>query len=139
MPLTFQIFPQRGLVYIRYTGYLRLADTVQAFAEYARHPDCAPGQKQLVDLAGVTGYERDFTELMKVQAQKAETFTGGRSETLLVYYAPTEMTLELAHTIDKSWTDVPGVVISIQSTEDGALAILGQKEETLADLLQQQL
>ncbi|WP_095589835.1 hypothetical protein [Actibacterium ureilyticum] len=139
MALTFQIMPQRGLVYVRYTGHLLFKDTVAAVAQYAAHPDAHPGQKQLVDLAAVTGYQRDFTKLMQIQASKAEIFTGGRSETLIVYYAPTDLSLELARIVERSWTDAPGVVVSIQTTQEAALSILGQPETSFAALLKQQV
>lgn len=139
MALTFQIMPQRGLVYVRYTGHLLFKDSIEAVAEYARHPDAHPGQKQLVDLAAVTGYERDFTALMKIQASKAEIFTGGRTETLIVYHAPTDLAQELARIIEKSWADVPGVVISIQTSEEETLSILGQRETSFTALLKQEV
>ena len=60
MPASFRILPERGLVYVQYSGFIRLADTQRLIQAYLAHPDRHPGQKQLVDLAAVTGFEQDF-------------------------------------------------------------------------------
>ena len=77
MPASFRILPERGLVYVQYSGFIRLADTQRLIQAYLAHPDRHPGQKQLVDLAAVTGFEQDFVGLMAVQAAKAAIFFAG--------------------------------------------------------------
>lgn len=135
MPATFQILPERNLVYARYEGTISLADAEQVFAAYLQHPDCAPGQLQLVDLAEATGWKADFLKVMRLQAAKAGAFLKGQSEALLVYHAPTELARGIAATICRSWKDVAGVVPVVAETEADALAFLGLPETRFADLL----
>ena len=135
MSASFTIFPRRGLVYVRYEGRVTLRQTAEIFAEYACHPDRAPGQKQLVDLSAVTGFDTDYTELLKIQAHKAETFLEGGRETLLVYYAPTRTSYELAMLVRRSWEGLEGVAMRAVQSEDGALHLLGQPEDSFAEMM----
>lgn len=136
MPVQFHIFKRRGLVYVRYDGFAWVAETLRAFGAYAQHPDCRPGQKQLVDLSGVTGFERNYAELFKLQALKADVFNAGASQTLVAYYAPTPEVFAMARLIERSWEPFPSVVSLVQQTEADALALLGQRETSFADLLE---
>ena len=131
MSVAFHIFPERGLVFVRYTGFARLSDTLAAFGRYAAHPDSRPGQKQLVDLSGITGYELDFTKLMEIQARKADVFAAEGAETLMVYVAPSKETQELAQLVLRSWEPFDSVVALIQEDEAQALELLGQPERSL--------
>ncbi|SHI86866.1 hypothetical protein SAMN05444000_103250 [Shimia gijangensis] len=135
MPVSFRILKSRGLVFVKYEGEARFDDTAQAFAEYAQHPDCRPGQKQLVDLSGITSMEKNFTKLMQLQAQKADVFAGNNAETLIVYYAPNPEGLGIAQMILKSWEPFDSVVPIVLDDEAESLAILGLKEASLSELL----
>ena len=136
MPIDFRILPERGLVYIRYEGVITFPETAQAFGAYMQHPDMRPGQKQLIDLARVTDWEKDFSGLLKLQAEKADAFLGSGHETLFVYFAPTEPTRVMARMILRSWEDVPGVIPLLQETEADALDVLGQPEASIDAMLQ---
>ena len=136
MPISFQILPRRGLVYVRYAGHISFSETAQAFGAYMQHPDMRRGQKQLIDLAAVTDRDRDFAELLRLQAIKADAFLGAGHEVHFVYYAPTARTLPMARMVLRSWEDVPGVIPLIAETEADALAVLGQPETTFDALLQ---
>ncbi|TDK49882.1 hypothetical protein [Antarcticimicrobium luteum] len=131
MSVSFRIFPDRGLVVVRYRGFARLDDTLAAFAEYAAHPESRPGQKQLVDLSGISGYETDFTKLMEVQARKADVFAAEGAETLMVYLAPSKQTRDLAQLVLRSWEPFDSVIALIQEDEAQALELLGQPERSL--------
>ncbi len=109
-----------------------MADTLQAFSEYARHPDFRHGQKQPVDLSQLTGWDEDYLELMKMQAKKAETFTGNNAQPLITFYAPTEI---LARVALCSWEPFSAVGPTIMDTEQQALAILGVPHTTRRQLL----
>jgi len=136
VPATFRILPERGLVYVQYTGFVRIDETRQLIATYLKHPDRHPGQKQLVDLSGVTGFEQDFVRLMALQAAKAAIFSpDARTQTLMVYFAPTEVSYAMARLILRSWNGVTHVIATAQRHEAEALDILGQPERRLEDLL----
>ncbi|MGE4327775.1 MAG: hypothetical protein AB7E21_16970 [Pseudodonghicola sp.] len=136
MSVTYRILPDRGLVYVRYEGFTRLDDTLRIFADYAADPLARPGQKQLVDLSAVTGFEQDFTKLMQVQAQKVDVFAAGGVQTLMVYYAPTPLGRDLAALALRSWEPFDSVVALIQEDEAQSLELLGQRERSFAELLQ---
>ncbi len=89
----------------------------------------------LSDMSEVTSYERDFTGLLKVQAKIAERFFEGVPETLVVFYAPTDVSEEVSRVIQKSWADSGAVIPRVVKTEAEALHILGQSENRIADLL----
>ena len=128
--------PHRGLVYVRYEGYVSIDDTVSLLAEYMPHPDRVAGQMQLVDLSAVTGFEKDFARLMGLQAQKADAFRPGDGvQTLLVYYAPHDEGFEMAKLILRSWQGVASVMATVQRNAAHALDILGQPERDMDELL----
>ena len=136
MSVSFKILPERGLVYVRYDGHAAVADTLRVFAEYARHPDCRPGQKQLVDLSGIASFETDFAKLLELQARKADVFMAEGVQTLIVYHAPTPETRRMARLIERSWEPFSSVVALVQEDEANALALLGQRETRFSDLLE---
>ncbi|WP_353472368.1 hypothetical protein PVT71_13825 [Salipiger sp. H15] len=136
MTVSFRILQKHGLVFVRYEGRARLAETMAAFGEYATHPDFRPGQKQLVDLSGLTGWDGDFLELMKIQARKAEALTSVESQTLLVYYAPTPISFKLSKLVLNSWDGLDGIVTLVQQSEMGCLTLLGVAERSFAQLLE---
>ena len=121
---------------MRYVGDCTIAETRRALEAYAIHPGRAPGQKQLIDLSAVTSYDRDFANLMAVQARKADLFIGGETQTLLVYFAPEGPSQDLARLSQRSWDAVDGVIAMVQHDEGEALALLGQPERSLAALLE---
>ena len=47
MSVTFRIFPEYGLVYVRYGRTANVPDARQAFQAYLKHPDFRLGQKHL--------------------------------------------------------------------------------------------
>lgn len=134
MPLTFRILPERGLVVVRYRGFATIDDTMSATALYVADPHYAPGQKQLVDMTALTGYEKDYVRFMEMQAGKAERFNNAGVQSLVVYIAPSPVSQEVAGLFLRSWDDVDAVVPMIQRTEAQALALLGQPERTLDEL-----
>ena len=134
MPVEFTILPARGLVYVRYEGHATVAEAGRAFGAYAGHPDARPGQKQLVDLAGVISFETDFAKLMGLQAAKADVFLAEGAQTLLVYHAPDRLTFDMSTLIRRSWEGIPGMAVRVLQTEAECLELLGQPERSIAAL-----
>ena len=56
MPVEFKILPERGLVVVRYSGHAAVEDTLIATKAYISHPEYSAGQKQLVDMSGITSF-----------------------------------------------------------------------------------
>ena len=136
MPATFQILPDLNLVYVRYTGLVRVEDSRKAFGAYAQHPDARPGQRHLIDLSRITDMERDFVKIMQLQAHKGAELAMRESETLMVYFANTPLSLRCAALAKNGWTEAQGVIAIVQETEGAALAALGLAETSFAALLE---
>ena len=136
MSLTFRILPAKGLVYVKYRGEVTPAQTARVFAEYARHADRRPGQKQLVDLSDVAAISADYADVMAMQARKADTFLEGGATTLIAYYAPTPVSWRMSAMILKSWEGLPGLVARVFHDEEAALDFLGLRERNFEALLQ---
>jgi hypothetical protein len=135
MSLSYRILPDLGVVYVRYEGFARIADTAETFGRYMQDPDFRPGQRQLIDLARLTGYERDFLKFFELQAQKAEAFVSA-PQALFVYYAPTPLGQELVQLIRRSWEGTSIVVQVVQDDEAEALALLGVRETSFDALVE---
>lgn len=138
MPGTFRIFPDLGLVYVRYEGHILLAETSEMMAQYGRDPLARPGYKQLVDLSRVTGYETDFARLMRLQAEKLDLLLQDVPQTLLVYYAPDGPARDMARLIRRSWEGLSGVIVTVQETQAAALSVLGLPQTSFEDILSRQ-
>lgn len=135
MAIDVRILPSRGLVVVRYSGTILIADTMVAFAAYMRHPDYAPGQKQLIDLTHVTAFEQDYVKVMQMQAKKAEAYLGNGAHVLMVYLAPANDTLGLAQLVARSWDGLDGVTCLLQQDEAAALDLLGISERSVSALM----
>lgn len=135
MAIDVRILPCRGLVVVRYTGTILVADTMAAFAAYMQHPDYAPGQKQLIDLTCVTGFEQDYVKIMQMQARKADAFLGAGAHVLMVYLAPARDMLGLARLVTRSWEGHDGVTCLVQQDEAAALELLGMPERSIGALM----
>ncbi|ROU04140.1 hypothetical protein [Histidinibacterium lentulum] len=133
MAVTFHFIPG-GLVYVRYLYHVDTAETLRAFAAYARHPERTPGQPQLVDLSAIESFDDDLVSVMKLQAEKASLFREHDENTLVVYYAPTPVSYRMARISQRSWEGLPGVTVAIAEDEIGALELLGRSERSFADL-----
>ncbi len=135
MSISYQIIPKYGVVYVRYQGQANFKDTMAAFSQYAQDPDFQPGQKQIVDFSEITGWDENYVELMKTQALKAEAFVGTQAQTLIVYYAPTDLSQKIAQLSLQSWDPFPFVVPIVQDTEKDTLAILGLPHDAMKSML----
>ncbi|RKE93526.1 hypothetical protein [Sulfitobacter guttiformis] len=135
MPVELIILPERGLVVVRYSGKVTIEDTLFATKSYLSHPEYSAGQKQLVDMSGITGFEKDHVQFMKMQAEKAERLANSGLQSLVVYIAPTAISQDLSAMFVRSWIDVDAVVPLVQHFEAEALGLLGQSEKTIDILL----
>jgi hypothetical protein len=127
--------PDLGLVYVQYGRVADAREGQAVFGEYLAHPDFRPGQKQLVDLSAVESYAADFVEVLKLQMQKTAAFMQTDAQTLLVYYAPSPVAMEVAVISNRAWANVPSIVGSVQQDEALALSLLGLPHQTISDLL----
>lgn len=137
MPVSFRILPTHGLVYVRIEGDVRAFESLARFKEYAKHRDFRPGQKQLIDLSRVTGFDDDFPKLIELQARKADAFLANGAQSLTVYYAPCRQTRAFAQLLQRNWNPFPGVVTVIQDNEADALSILGMRMTSFRQLLEE--
>jgi hypothetical protein len=135
VPISVQIIPEHNLVYVRYTGEMRVTETAEALTEFAKHPLAGPGLRHLVDLTRITDIDRDYAKFMEIQAKKVETMAGHGIETFMVYYANTPVGLHAANLGKNGWTPESGVVAIVLEDEDHALHALGLPYDSIAVML----
>ena len=135
MPVKLNVFASRGLVYLRYDGFVKVAEAVASLEDYKAHPDFHPGHKHLADFSRITGFEHDYVKVFALQAEVAAALVRDGYEILLVMLATTDPGREIAHLVRKSWEGVTTVVPITAETEAQALALLGQPESSTSDLL----
>lgn len=133
VPVAVKIFPERGLVFVRYRSRASVHDGMQAFAEYIRHPDFRPGQKQLIDLSAISTFTMTPSDLLKFNALRVSGIAGD-GETLMSFYAPTPQGQKVARISVRAWEPFNVVVARVFDHEEGALSFLGLRETRLADL-----
>lgn len=134
MAVSYEIIPEIGIVYVRYWGVAEFHDTIETFARFAQDPQFSPHLKHLVDLAGVVEYDRNYPELMKLQAGKVDTLSMGAGPSYLIYYAPTRISQSMARMILKSWDGLSSIVGRMATDEGEALEMLGVPQRSFADL-----
>jgi lipid A disaccharide synthetase len=134
MPVSFQIYPSRGLVLARFVGHILLEDCLTSAKAYAEHPDANPTQNQLIDLTGVTSYEHDFVRIMSTMAQLPDHLLRSGAEPMVVYIAPSRVAQEITTLVMRSMSGVMGLVVRVVETEAQALEILGVPERAVAFL-----
>ena len=139
MPVTYQILPRHNLVYVRYSGAMMVEDSLKAFDAYARDPNARPGQRHLVDLSRITDMERDFARIMQLQATKGAELAMRETETLMVYFANTSLSLRAAALAKNGWSVSQGVIAVVFEREDAVMSALGLPCETIDDMLQTDL
>ena len=138
MPLTYRILPRRGLVYVRFFGHIRIADSAAALETFANDPEFRFGLRQLIDLTDVTGFDDDYVALMRVHAKKADVFRPTEIETLNVYIAPGEDALRLSRHILKSWDGIPGMIHRVVRDEAQAMHILGLQHASVGQFMDEE-
>ncbi|MGH1369281.1 MAG: hypothetical protein ACRBCL_11760 [Maritimibacter sp.] len=136
MALTFQILPGEGIVYVKYTGVMTVQESFAQLAAYQAHPDFRPTHKHLVDLADITDFERNFPEIIRLQATKVEMVSAAPTPTLLAYYAPNAMAQAAARAALKSWEGLSHVIPLLAKSESEALSLIGSSATSLDVLLQ---
>jgi hypothetical protein len=134
MPVHFKILPQRNLVVFTYFGQVAFQEVSDVVAAAARHPDHRMGMRQLCDVSRVTGVERDFPALMKMQARIAEDLHPEGREMLVLFYAPTPVGKDIAQMARRSWEGLNSVIVLVQEQESEALALFGLPETSLTAL-----
>lgn len=135
MAVEMQVLADRGILYLRYDGFVRVDEAMTALQDYQNHPDFNPGHKHLADFSRITGFERDYVRVFSLQADVAATLVRSGIEILLVMLAGSKPGFEMAHLVRKSWEGVSTVVPRLAENEEQALALLGQPERHISDML----
>lgn len=134
MTLEFRIFPQMELILVTYSGIAGLQETIEKTAECAQHPDFRHTMRHLVDLSRIEGYERDFPGFFVMQARVMDTFPPVGTDQIFVFYAPGRVAQEMAQLVRRSWEGLDWAIVRIVSDEEQALAVLGLRERSIAEL-----
>lgn len=134
MPVSFKVLPRRNLVLFTYSGMVGLQESMEVVAAATRHPDYRQTMRQLCDLSQVTGVERDFPALLKMQARIVESLYTPESELVVLFYAPGRAGREMAQMARKSWEGLNSVLVLILDRESQALAVFGLPDLSIAAL-----
>lgn len=134
MPVTYRLVPSRNLVVVTFSGVAGLDETLQGARQTAQDPAFRPHMRHLVDLRAVTGWERDFPGFMALQARLMDVFRWRPAQALVVTIAPHRPAKEMAGLVNRSWDGLDGPLLRIVTDEDQALALLGLREGSLAEL-----
>ena len=138
MPVTFKILPRRALVVFTYSGMVGLQESLDAIAACVGNPNYRSSMRQLCDLSAVTGVERDFPALLKMQAKMVESLQPAESDLVVLFYAPSRAGQEMAQMARKSWEGLNSVLVLTQDNEAKALALLDLPERSLDALFKVQ-
>lgn len=133
MSVSYRILPAQNLVHVSYTGQIDLASTLERMAECAADPAFRPWMRHLVDLAAVTGFDRDFVGFLELQA-KAITMFPQQHDMLLLFHAPTRIGQDMAALARRTWEGLDRVIVRVVTRESEALTLLGLPGTRLADL-----
>ena len=77
--------PERQLILFTYAGHVTLQESMDIVASAAAHPEYRPSMRQLCDLAAVTGVERDFPKLLRMQARIIEDLLPQGQDLLVLF------------------------------------------------------
>jgi hypothetical protein len=135
MPVAFRILPQHALVLVTYSGVAGLQETIERTVECARHPDFDLRLRHLVDVSGITGYERDFPDFFAMQARVMESYPPQGQDQIFVFLAPTRMGQEMAQMVRRSWDGLDWAIVRIIADEAQAMSLLGLREQSISELL----
>ena len=125
MAVRFTVNAPLNLVVFTYSGAVGLQESIQAIADAARHPGYRPFMRQLCDLTAVTAYERNFPELLKMQARIVEDLLVDGAEMTVVFLAPGRKGQEMAQMAQKSWAGLDAVRVLIVDHAEAAADCLG--------------
>jgi hypothetical protein len=135
MPVAFTILPQLALIRVVFAGVVGLDETVEGAAACAAHPDFRTGFRHLIDLRGVTDFERDMVGYFAMQARVIEHFPvmgEGFQVFTMVVIAPPGAPRLMAERVRRSWEGLDGAILRIVEDEAAAMSVLGLPEAALA-------
>lgn len=131
----YQILAEYGLAYVRYPDFADPNSTMRAIDNFIADPGFDLAHRHLIDLSNLRGFDGNLVGVMKVQAKKAEAISRRATETLMIYYAPNEVSQRLSHLCVRSWEGFDCVVPSIQTDERQTLEVLGINAISFAQML----
>ncbi len=136
MPACFKFFPERSLIYMRYSGVVTIDDYVSVVEGVTGHPRFSVEYKHLVDLTHLRKVKRDYFRLMLMQARIIDVVARARSDILSVIVAPTDEAMAAAKMILRSWDDLETPVVRRVIPEmSQAASLLGLEAAELGGLI----
>lgn len=137
MPVSLRILPRHYLVYFRAEGFLGMEEAIRASVAFRAAPGYRRAMRQLVDLTGLTGWERDYGAIMKEQAHQVEVHDDPRRPALIVILAPNDEAASLARAIQAPWERTNRVVAVTVDSEAEALTVLGIDAPSIAAAIEE--
>ncbi|MDO6483687.1 hypothetical protein [Shimia thalassica] len=139
MPVLLKVHRPKNLLYVRYSGFAGISESMQAFSTYMSRPDFQSGRDLLVDLSHLTGHEKASPHLIRHHAQMTEVFQSKGRRPLVVFYAPTRVAQGMALLSARPWDQLDIITPVILEQEIDVLEMLGVTEPNLETFLQETL
>ncbi|MDB2369122.1 hypothetical protein N9V68_00855 [Octadecabacter sp.] len=134
MPYSSKIFPDIGLVYVRYWGVANIETTQASILACASDPEFRPDMRHFFDVSGVTRVNADVAEVMKMQAKLAEVYRALNIDYFAVFLAPDGPPRQMAEMARKSWDAMPYMTMRILDTYDAVVEVLQLNPADIARL-----
>lgn len=134
MSVSFQVFSDMNLIHLRFEDQLTVDDTRAALARLQEHPDFHPWLNRVLDLRGVTSWERDYSRFMALEAENSARFTDQATPPILLCIADSPLSREIANFLRRSWENLEGLIFRMTSSEAEALSILGLQANKISGL-----
>ncbi|MCF2872770.1 hypothetical protein L0664_17010 [Octadecabacter sp. G9-8] len=135
MPVTYKIFHDPILVFIRYFGHVTLPDIAQALKQFSKEGANYQGQPHFFDFSRVTSYDVDYNEFFKLIGHLADAYPQSTGEHLFVFFAPDGPPADLSAILRVPYAQSPTLLVRIARTPEQAFDILGnERPEVLAQL-----
>lgn len=123
-----------NLIHLRFEDQLTVDDTRAALARLQEHPDFHPWLNRVLDLRGVTSWERDYSRFMALEAENSARFTDQATPPILLCIADSPLSREIANFLRRSWENLDGLIFRMTSSEAEALSILGLQANKISGL-----
>lgn len=135
MSITYKIFEDPVVVFIRYVGHVTLHDVTTALEQFAKEGAAYQGQPHFFDFSQVTSYKIDYIEFFTFMGRLADVYPFSAGEHLFVFFAPDGPPADLSEILRKPYANSSTILLRTARTRDQALDILGDKRaEVLAQL-----
>ncbi|MGP6085993.1 hypothetical protein [Antarctobacter jejuensis] len=134
MPIDFQIFPERGIVFFRMVGTVDTTNSVDAFLAYTDHPDFDPSFVFLTDTTHLSHMKSDFVRIVGAVQRTMRLFSRFKKGSLCIIHAPGDVNFGMARILQQVLEPVSSFQVKVTRSDKDALTLAGQPELSFPEL-----